>query len=137
VWVSPHDQSSEVEELLGELGVAGFATVFVASMREGPGWTALVERAWELSDLEERYATFCSEFERYQRSGASVTDREAFHVRTRMTHVFRGFAQLDPELPDELAPLSVPRMRAAEIFEALYTSLASSSQRHFDAVAPP
>jgi phenylacetic acid degradation operon negative regulatory protein len=137
VWVAPHDHSSEVADLLGELGVAGFATVFVASVREGPGWTALVQRAWDLSGLEERYLAFCSEFERYQRPDASLADREAFQVRTRMTHVFRGFAQLDPELPDDLAPLSGPRRRAAEVFEALYMSLAPSSQRHFDAVAAP
>ena len=49
-------------------------------------------------------------------------------------HLFRGFAQLDPELPEDLAPLSAPRTRAAEIFEALYTGLAAASQRHFDAV---
>ena len=49
-------------------------------------------------------------------------------------HMFRAFAQLDPELPEEHAPLSGPRTRAAEIFEALYTGLAASSQRHFDAV---
>lgn len=52
-----------------------------------------------------------------------------------MTHAFRAFAQFDPELPDELAPLSAPRTRAANIFEVLYASLAPSSQRHFDAVA--
>ncbi len=135
VWVAPHDHSSDVAELLDELGVAGFAAVFVASPREGPGWTALVGRAWDLSGLEQRYEAFCSEFERYRGPDASLADRDAFHVRTRMMHVFRGFALLDPELPDELAPLSGPRGRAAEVFEALYASLAPSSQRHFDAVA--
>ncbi len=135
VWVSAHDHSAEVAELLGELGVAGFATVFVASVREGPGWPALVARGWDLNGLGESYEAFCSEFKPYLQSDSSLADREAFQVRTRMTHVFRGFAHLDPELPDELAPLSAPRTRAAEIFEALYTSLAPSSQRHFDAVA--
>ena len=48
---------------------------------------------------------------------------------------WRSIPQFDPELPDELAPLSASRTRAADIFEALYTSLAPSSQRHFDAVA--
>ena len=135
VWVSPHDHSAEVAELLGDLGVAAFATVFVASVRDGPGWPALVARGWDLSGLGEGYETFCAEFSRYLTApGSSIADREAFQVRTRMTHVFRGFAQLDPELPDELAPLSAPRTRAAEIFESLYTSLAPSSQRHFDTV---
>ena len=135
VWVSPHDLSAEVAELLGELGVAGFATVFVASAREGPGWPALVARGWDLSGLGESYEAFGAEFSRYLGADVSLADREAFQVRTRMTHGFRAFAQLDPELPDEYAPLSGPRRRAAEIFEALYTSLAPASQRHFDAVA--
>jgi len=52
-------------------------------------------------------------------------------------HTFRAFAQLDPELPDELAPLSGARTRAADIFDALYTTLAAPSQRHFDAVTAP
>ncbi len=134
VWVSPHDHSAEVVELLGDLGVAGHGTVFVASVSDGPGLRALVARAWDLSGLEERYETFCSEFESYLRADApSLGDRDAFLVRTRMTHVFRAFAQLDPELPDELAPLSGPRTRAADIFEELYTALAPPSQRHFDA----
>jgi phenylacetic acid degradation operon negative regulatory protein len=137
VWVSPHDHSSEVAELLDELGVAGFATLFVASVREGAGWPALVARGWDLSGLGERYESFCTEFSRYLTLDSSLADREAFQVRTRMTHVFRAFAQLDPELPDELAPLSGPRSRAAEIFEALYGGLAPASQRHFDAATAP
>jgi phenylacetic acid degradation operon negative regulatory protein len=135
VWVSPHDHSAEVVRLLGELGVAGHGTVFVASVGDGPGLPALVARAWDLTGLEERYETFCSEFERYLASGGpSLSDRDAFLVRTRMTHTFRAFAQLDPELPDELAPLSGPRTRAADIFDSLYAGLAAPSQRHFDAV---
>ena len=135
VWVSPHDHSSEVVELVGDLGVGEFATVFVARAGGGLGLPALVTRAWDLSGLGARYDAFCSGFERYLAPETPVmSDREAFLVRTRLMHLFRGFAQLDPELPDELAPLSGPRMRAADIFEALYTGLAAPSQRHFDAV---
>jgi phenylacetic acid degradation operon negative regulatory protein len=137
LWISPHDHSSEVAELLGELGVASHGAVFVASVGAGPGLPALVARAWDLSGLEERYEAFCSEFEPYLRADPSLGDREAFAVRTRLTHVFREFAQLDPELADELAPLARPRTRAAEIFDALYTALAPSSQRHFDAATAP
>ncbi len=124
VWVSPHDHSSEVADLLSELGVGDHATVFVARVGAGEvgGLPALVARAWDLSGLEERYDAFCSGFERYLAPDApSLSDGEAFLVRTRLIHVFRAFAQLDPELPEELAPLSGPRSRAAEIFEALYT----------------
>ena len=135
VWVAPPDHSAEVVDLLRELGVDEAATVFIASVAAGPGLAALVARAWDLSDLEERYEMFCSAFEPYQ--SASLRDHDAFMIRTRMTHVFRGFAQLDPELADEIAPLSGPRTRAADIFDALYTALAPSSQRHFEAATTP
>jgi phenylacetic acid degradation operon negative regulatory protein len=137
VWVSPHDHRDEVAELIGELGVAEHAIVFSSLLGSGSGGglPVLVARAWDLSGLEERYDAFCSGFERYLAPDAPVvSDREAFLVRTRLVHMFRGFAQLDPELPEELAPLSGPRTRAAEIFETLYTGLSASSQRHFDAV---
>jgi len=138
VWVSPHDHSAEVAGLLGELSVTEHATVFVARVGDagtGSGLPALVSRAWDLSGLEERYDAFCSGFERYLDVGAhSMGDREAFLVRTRLMHLFRGFAQLDPELPEDLAPLAASRSRAAEIFESLYTGLAPASQRHFDAM---
>ncbi len=132
VWVAPHDLSAEVAELLSELGVASHGAVFAASVGAGPGLPTMVARAWDLNGLAERYEAFCAEFEAYL--SASLADHDAFMVRTRLIHAFRGFAQLDPELPDELAPLSAPRRRAAEIFDALYTGLAASSQRHFDAV---
>jgi phenylacetic acid degradation operon negative regulatory protein len=135
VWVAPQDHSSEVLELLSELGVADHGAVFVSSIRPGPGLPALVSRAWDLTELEVRYEAFCSEFSRY--ASMSLGDRDAFMVRTRLMHTFRAFAQLDPELPDELAPVSGARTRAAEIFDALYTGLAAPSQRHFDAVTAP
>jgi phenylacetic acid degradation operon negative regulatory protein len=132
VWVAPHDHCTEVADLLSELGVAEWGTVFASSVRPGPGLQALVSRAWDLSELAGRYETFCSEFSRY--ASESLGDQEAFMVRTRLMHTFRAFAQLDPELPDELARLSGARTRAADIFDALYTGLAAPSQRHFDAV---
>lgn len=135
VWLAPQDHSSEVADLLSELGVADWGAVFVSSVRAGPGLPALVSRAWDLTGLEERYETFCSEFSRY--ASRSLGDRDSFMVRTRLMHTFRAFAQLDPELPDELAALSGERTRAAEIFDALYTGLAAPSQRHFDAVTAP
>ena len=220
VWVSPHDQALEVAQLIEELAVHDFATVFVASVGSGatpssggpsapgrlagrgaaPGRTggrgaaaggaaagrapaggapaggvsagasaarrvageaaaaggspasdvagqgfvaeglaagglaALVSRAWDLSGLAERYEAFDAEFSPYLRRAARarLRDSEAFLVRTRMVHLFRGFPTLDPELPEELAPLSGPRMLAVKTFHTLSEGLAEASQRHFD-----
>ena len=136
VWVSPHDHSVEVSQLLRELGVASAATLFVARLGSTDGLAALVTRAWDLNGLVERYQAFDAEFSPYRRRGAAraLSDAEAFGVRTRLVHIFRGFPFLDPELPEQLAPLSGPRSRAVRTFRILYDGLAGASQRHFDAV---
>jgi phenylacetic acid degradation operon negative regulatory protein len=129
VWVSPHDHVEEVSRLLCDLGVEDFATVFTAS--PGAGAEGLVARAWDLSGLVDRYEGFCASFGDLTLDG----DLDAFLMRTRATHMFRGFPTLDPELPEALAPLSDARERAVEIFESVYDGLREAAQRHFDAVA--
>ncbi len=131
IWVSPHDHADEVARLLSDLDVAEFATVFVA--QPGAGVIGLVERAWDLSGLAERYEAFCAQFG----DALVASDLDAFLVRTRATHMFRGFPSLDPELPEALALLGPARERAVEIFEGLYEQLREPAQRHFDAVARP
>ncbi|HEY1508528.1 MAG TPA: PaaX family transcriptional regulator C-terminal domain-containing protein [Solirubrobacteraceae bacterium] len=136
VWVSPHDHFLEVVELLEELEVDEFATLFRAPVDAAAGLGPFVSRAWNMSGLAERYDGFCSEFGAFIRRGRvqRLGDLEAFIVRTRLVHLFREFPVMDPELPEELAPLGRARARAVEIFHALYEGLAEPSQRHFEAV---
>jgi phenylacetic acid degradation operon negative regulatory protein len=134
VWVSPHDHSVEVGALLEELGVSGSAVVFVARLGSGGGLQAIVDRAWDLTGLAARYEAFEAEFSRYRRRGVRLDDREAFLVRTRLMHLFRGFPSLDPELPDGAASVSRARARAVRTFRVLYARLAPASQRHFESV---
>jgi phenylacetic acid degradation operon negative regulatory protein len=134
VWVSPHDHSEDVSKLVAELEVVSFATVFAARPAPHTGLPALVARAWDLSGLLERYEAFDAEFSPFRGRGVELTDAEAFRVRTRLVHRFRGFAQLDPELPDERGPVSRARARSVRTFHVLYRSLAGKAQLHFDAV---
>ncbi len=136
VWVSPHDHSGEVEELLAELDVAEHATSFLARVGAVAGLSALVSRAWDLSGLVDRYEAFQSDFSPFLagRVRAGLSDAEAFLVRTRLVHQFRGFPLLDPELPEEMAAMSGPRQQAVETFHELYARLAEPSQRHFESV---
>ena len=134
VWVSPHNHVDEVVRLLSELEVSSFATVF--SARTVANLAPLVSRAWDVSGLAERYESFADEFSGFlgARARARLSDQQAFIVRARVIHLFRGFPFLDPELPEELAPVSRARERAVSVFHTLYEGLADQSQRHFDAV---
>lgn len=135
-WISPHDHSDKVVELLSEFGVSEFATVFRASIDQAAGLPAFVSRAWDLEGLGDRYNAFCAEFGPFVTRGRAraLEDRHAFIVRTRLVHLFREFPVLDPELPDELSSLGRHRALAVEIFRVLYSGLAEPSQRHFESM---
>lgn len=136
LWVSPHDREAEVVPLLEELQVAEHAAVLVGNVAAMPGPAALVRRAWNLEALCERYRAFTAQFAPHarRRGAPRLDDREAFLVRTRIVHRFRGFPFLDPDLPDELMPDRRARRRAVDVFDAAYAQLAEPAQRHFDAV---
>jgi phenylacetic acid degradation operon negative regulatory protein len=143
VWVSPHDHVDDVSGLLDELGVGSFATVFLAAVGSDGGIDALVRRAWDLSGLAARYQAFDAEFAPYRARGVTLSDPEAFRVRTRLMHLFRQFPFVDPELPDLAVAdghragahgVSHARARAVRTFHVLYKRLAPASERHFTAV---
>jgi phenylacetic acid degradation operon negative regulatory protein len=136
VWVSPHDHEREVVGLLRDLAVEQLAAVFVARPSERSGLAAFAAKGWDLDSLADRYDAFCAEFRPYMPATARrrLTDREAFLVRTWLMHLFRAFPQLDPELPQDLAPVAKGRSRAAAIFQRLYAGLAEPAQRHFERV---
>jgi phenylacetic acid degradation operon negative regulatory protein len=135
-WVSPHQREEEVIELLEDLGITDYATVLIGKSARSLDLNRLAESAWDLGGLAERYRGFVDEFSplRSDLARRTLDDREAFLLRTRLVHTFRGFPFLDPELPDELMPDPRGRTEAVTTFHELYAALAGPAQRHFDAL---
>lgn len=133
-WIAPRDRASEVTDLLHELGVDEFASVFLGRLAPGLHLETLIARAWNLSELDARYAAFADTFAHEQRAARkrNLTDRDAFIIRTRVIHWFRQFPFLDPEFPDDVMPSATNRRIAVEVFWDLYKALAEASQRYFD-----
>jgi phenylacetic acid degradation operon negative regulatory protein len=136
-WVAPHDREDEVVALLESLGVADYAYVLVGHPTKALNIRAVIDEAWDLDDVTRRYEEFRTEFEPYRRKRARsvLDDREAFVVRTRAVHLFRGFPFLDPELPDALMPRPNLRPKVVATFHELYDALREPAERHFEAVA--
>ena len=97
----------------------------------------LVGRAWDLDRLAEHYARFVAEFGPYAADRTGLSPRDAFVLRTRLTHTFRQYPYLDPELPPDLVPAPPERARAVGLFHDLYAALEPEAQRYFDEVTTP
>lgn len=131
-WLAPHDREREVAALLAELGVTEHAAVLLGRPGTLIGCDALLARAWDLARLAARYEAFVAEFGGVDR--ASLDDRAAMVLRTRLVHLFRQFPSLDPELPADVAEPPPARAAAVTLFHDLYPALAEPALRHFTEV---
>ncbi len=137
VWIAPRDHGAEVAELLHGLGVADHACVLVGAPPASLDVDAILLQAWDLDDVTARYAAFLEEFEplRPRRAQAALAPLDAFVVHTRLTHLFRGFPLVDPELPDALMPVPRLRPKVIKLFHELYRGLREPAEQHFAEVA--
>ena len=139
-YVSPRRVESDVLALVRAHGADRFARIFEARL-SGPGADAdLVRQCWDLAAIGRRYDDFITHYEpmhkrdvRRARTGA-LTAGSAFTARFALTHDFRRFPFIDPDLPRELVPLAWPGFRARVLFEEYHGMLTDGALRYFDGV---
>lgn len=138
-WLAPHDREREVAALLAELDVTEHAGVLLGRPATLVGFDPVLSRAWDLAALAARYTAFVTEFagHRAPAARASLDDRAALVLRTRLVHLFRQFPALDPELPADVADPPPDRAAAVALFHDLYPALAEPAARHFAEVTRP
>lgn len=131
IWVAPRDHADNVDPYLERLGVRHLTGMFVGHQTTPP--EAIIARAWDVDELVKRYHLFIDEFSPYR--DRSLTDDEAFVVRTRLANTYRRFPYLDPGLPGDVFPAAHERRQAATVYQAVLSALEPAAQRHFDDVA--
>jgi phenylacetic acid degradation operon negative regulatory protein len=135
IFVSPHDLRVEVRDLILRCGVERDVTMHYGALEwpREPG--ALIERAWDLSEVERRYRDFVREIRGQLADESRLDDREAFRRRFLLTHAFRRFPFIDPDLPDELLPAGWIGLEAREVFFKLNSALRERAERHWLLIA--
>jgi phenylacetic acid degradation operon negative regulatory protein len=124
LWVAPRDRAVEVIKQLAGLGITT-ATAFRAATVPGVSPEGLPQHAWDLDNLRARYDRFIANTEglRERTLAGRVSPVAALVARTRVMDEWRGFPELDPDLPDELLPDAWPRATARELFTTTYDLL--------------
>ncbi|TDQ01045.1 PaaX family transcriptional regulator [Labedaea rhizosphaerae] len=135
LWLAARDREAEVAALLAELRVERHAGLLTGKPSRIVDVRAAVARAWDLDELAERYRRFVHTYRGVE--PAVLDPAAAFGIRTRMTHEFRQYPLLDPELPARLVPPPAARADAVAVFHELYPALAPAAQRYFDEVITP
>jgi phenylacetic acid degradation operon negative regulatory protein len=127
LWVTPDTgKQKEVAEVIQELGVAAFS--FLGSFGAIGDERRVVREAWQLGDVEQRYAAYIDAV-----SAITVSSpAEAFRARVLLVQEWRRFPFLDPALPPELLPDGWPGPRAAALFHDRYESWHDAAEDYWD-----
>lgn len=143
-YVAPYDYSDELDELFDRLPVREYVDFFVAEYR-GPGSDRdLVDRAWDLPQLNEKYRDFLAKYrsmyedDREAFAAGDGPDPEVCFVRRFMLiHEYREFPFIDPDLPEELLPDDWLGGEARRLFNTYHELLTEPALAYFDAVFEP
>ncbi|GIH20484.1 PaaX family transcriptional regulator [Rugosimonospora africana] len=132
LWVSPNaGREVEAKQIVTDLGLAEAALSFTGPFAGIGGQHTLVEQAWNLGELTDRYRAFLDEF-----TGACPAPGEpTLLAQTRLVHEWRRFPFLDPRLPAELLPRDWIGLRAGTLFRALHDGWHGEAQRHWRELA--
>jgi phenylacetic acid degradation operon negative regulatory protein len=140
-YLSPRSVAPQALDLIRDLDVQPYARIFTSTYA-GPGSDqTLVYQCWDLAGIARRYDAFIAHYapmfrqDRAARGRASLPDQAAFITRFALTHDFRRFPFIDPDLPKHLLPNEWAGARARELFQSYHALLRDGAFRYFDSVS--
>ncbi|MCI1696724.1 phenylacetic acid degradation operon negative regulatory protein PaaX [Aneurinibacillus aneurinilyticus] len=143
-WISPNDLTERVKDITLSYGITEYVEVFMASHI---GWSEpkkLVEKCWNLDEMNQAYQEFIElyqpEYEvlkRKMEQKEDVADSDCFVAKTKLVHHYRKFLFIDPDLPEELLPDLWLGKKADLLFNRYYDLLNPGAIRFFEQIYEP
>ena len=134
VWVAPAYLHEATADMLGRLGLSGYADLFRAEHLAFGDLAAKVGQWWDLARTERLARDFVTTYEPVLRGWAgrraAARPQQAFADYVRVLTDSRRLPYLDPGLPAELLPPGWAGTQAAEIFFTLQSRLARAAAEH-------
>jgi len=140
VWISPNPLEKEAERLIEAYEIEEYVDFFVGEYHGPKQDQSLVERAFPLEELQERYETFITDYSRQyivhqsQLQLGEMTDEQCVVERTMLVHEYRKFLFTDPGLPQGLLPDAWSGHHAALLFGQYYALLAQPARRFLECI---
>lgn len=132
LWITPDaGKASAVHHVVRELDLEERAFAWIGPASGIGEESRLLEAAWDLDEVEQRYLGFLEDFE----SRRVDSPREAFAAQVEMIQAWRRFPFLDPDLPRELLDHDWPGPRAAALFHDRHARWHRQAQQEWERMA--
>jgi phenylacetic acid degradation operon negative regulatory protein len=138
-WITPHDRLTEVKNLCSELGVQAYVEIFSGVHLGSSPDQELIQRCWDLPDLEAQYRDFITRFDAEYRKTQKqekekLSPKVSFVRRFWLMHHFQAFPRKDPNLPAALLPPDWIGFKARQLFDDYHNTLESPANKFVDEV---
>ncbi|MFQ5577017.1 MAG: PaaX family transcriptional regulator C-terminal domain-containing protein [Anaerolineae bacterium] len=131
---------ADVDRIAASLGIPDQIDCFVGEYLGFSQARALVERCWDLQQLNRAYLAFINRHrpawrQFVSRPASSTPDpKETFTCRFLLVHEYRSFPYVDPNLPPELLPNDWLGNEAIHLFQTYAALLAPHANAYVDQV---
>jgi phenylacetic acid degradation operon negative regulatory protein len=132
IFAHPHVDHQSLQEILRAAMAEDRVAVLSAQSLDDYGrkpLQALMHDTFKLAKVEQAWQQFITRFAPAEALLASLTQSEAFFLRTLLIHEYRRVLLRDPNLPAALLPADWPGLRARELCEVLYRGLLAGSEQ--------
>ncbi|AQT83974.1 phenylacetic acid degradation operon negative regulatory protein PaaX [Paenibacillus larvae subsp. pulvifaciens] len=140
-WISPNDLADRVKEIVESHGITDHVEIFRADHVAWSEPRQLVQKCWNIEDINAAYAEFIDEYRpgydsllSKMEKGQSVPDGYCFVEKTKLVHQYRKFLFIDPDFPEELLPQVWLGKEADQLFQNYYDLLHPGASRFFEQV---
>lgn len=139
-WITPNPLEVQISRLIEKYEISSYVHFFQATYEGMKKQIDLVEKCWDLEDINEHYAQFIQEYrqnytvDKNKLEKGVMTDGSCFVTCALLVHQYRKFLFIDPSLPQELLPEKWLGDAAAALFTDYYHLLAKPATRFFESV---
>ncbi|MUK88664.1 phenylacetic acid degradation operon negative regulatory protein PaaX [Ornithinibacillus sp. L9] len=139
-WITPNPLEEQVQNLIEKYNIAPYVSFFRATYEGLQTNKSLVEKCWDLDNINEKYSQFIQEYsqkyilDKNKLEKGDMSDGNCFVECALLVHEYRKFLFVDPSLPQELLPEKWLGDSAATLFNDYYHMLAKPAKRFFEAV---
>lgn len=128
MWISPYpEHEAEAKNIIDDLGLGEQAMSFTGPFCGIGNEQSMVDKAWDIGEIETRYEQFIDEFTG-QRPGPGDP---VLLAQTWLVHEWRRFPFLDPQLPQSLLPARWSGRQAAKVFHDKHAEWDEGAQRRW------
>lgn len=135
-WLSPHELGAALATRLQSDELAPYVDIFQARYTGPAADHELVQKGWNLQEVNGRYRQFLERFKpQFEAAKAVLPDeRSCFVARCWLVHEYRKFLFVDPGLPEELLGEDWLGSEAFGLFYTYDQLLAAGAGRFFYSV---